>query len=165
MTKRKAPEDKKSAGRKPIYDTVEGPAIMQERSDAYFEQCDKTNRIYTVPEYAFALGFHSRQTLLEYEAKPEFSDTIKRGRFRIEGQRNQLLLTGKNPIGCIFDLKNNFGWQDKQVLEVSDQDAFTSKTPEEQSLLQRQAAEVAELRKKQAALNHTSSTDHKQGTT
>lgn len=40
-------------------------------------------------------------------------------KLRIEGQRNRNMVAGKgNPVGAIFDLKNNFGWIDAQTVQV-----------------------------------------------
>jgi len=107
------------------------PAEMQSLIDAYFAECDakiativtKQGNVvtvprpepYTIPGLAYALGFSSRQTLLNYEGKPEFMDTLKRAKLYIERQRASSLVTGTtNPAGGIFDLKNNFGWKDQQ---------------------------------------------------
>ena len=50
---------------------------------------------------------------------PEFGDTIKRARLYIENERAELLLKGSgNVAGVIFDLKNNFGYADKQEVDT-----------------------------------------------
>lgn len=114
----------KRLGAPPYYDS---PEAMQARIDAYFEACDTqcdsdgkpTPAPYTVPDLALALGFSSRQSLLEYQGKPDFGDTVKMAKLRIEGQRNRNMVAGKgNPVGAIFDLKNNFGWIDAQTVQV-----------------------------------------------
>ena len=67
---------------------------------------------------AYALGFADKQSLMDYSKDSEFSFTIKRAKARIESQRNRRLVDGNgNTAGMIFDLKNNFGWTDKQNIE------------------------------------------------
>ncbi len=87
---------------------------MQTVIDQYFEDADAKKWPYTVPDLALALGFTSRQSLLNYQYKPEYMDTIKRAKLRIEGQRARQLVQGQGVVaGQIFDLKNNFGWRDQ----------------------------------------------------
>ena len=102
-------------GRPPIFQKTEE---MQPLIDAYFQECDEIAEPYTVPGLAYALGFADKQSLIYYSKKDEFCFTIKRAKFRIEAQRNKRLVEGKgNTAGMIFDLKNNFGWTDKQSIE------------------------------------------------
>jgi hypothetical protein len=65
------------------------------------------------------LGFSSRQSLLDYDAKPEFLDIIKRAKLKIEMFIEEMLVTGKNPGGPIFWLKNHADYKDKTELEHS----------------------------------------------
>jgi hypothetical protein len=61
----------------------------------------------------------SRQTLLNYEGRPEFMDSIKKGLERVEnGYEIDLKKSGRS--GTIFALKN-FDWKDKQETELSGQ--------------------------------------------
>jgi len=55
----------------------------------------------------------SRDTLVEYKGKKQFSDTIKKARDMIYAYKEESLYTKQNPTGVIFDLKNNDGWKDK----------------------------------------------------
>ena len=85
----------------------------------FIEEYFTSETTYTVPGLAYACGFNSRQQLWEYGQKDEFTDTIKRALLRIETQRSKNLID--SPIataGKIFDLKNNFGWQDKKEIEL-----------------------------------------------
>jgi DNA-packaging protein gp3 len=61
------------------------------------------------------LGFESRQSLEDYKKKEGFSYPIKKALLTIEKYYEQSI-TGKNPAGAIFALKN-FGWKDKQEIE------------------------------------------------
>lgn len=89
---------------------------MQNAIDEYFNECKETGRPYTVSGLANALDM-TRQSLLNYEENDEFFDTIKRAKSRIEQYAEEFLFKGCNTAGVIFNLKNNYGWVDKQ--EVS----------------------------------------------
>ena len=91
---------------------------MQKDIDKYFEYCDKNGKPYTVSGLANALDTN-RQTLLNYEEKEEFFDTIKKAKSKIEQFAEELLFVGNNTAGVIFNLKNNYGWKDKQEVEAS----------------------------------------------
>lgn len=58
-----------------------------------------------------------RDTLCEYEKDEIFSDTIKRAKARIEQYLEGQLYRKDQVTGIIFNLKNNFGWKDKQDIE------------------------------------------------
>ena len=128
-----------SVGRPPKYKTVEE---LQKLIDRYFRSCwtqkldmfgapifikdskgkktDKKvvvqSRPYTIVGLAIAIGT-TRETLLDYEKKDEFSDTIKRAKQMCHGYAEESLYMGKNPTGAIFNLKNNYGWKDKTEVE------------------------------------------------
>lgn len=72
---------------------------------------------YTITGLALALGT-TRETLLDYEEKDGFSDTIKAAKLRCENYNEQMLY-GTSPTGTIFNLKNNYGWRDKTEQENS----------------------------------------------
>jgi len=128
--------EKHAGGRPRKYETVEA---MEERIEAYFATCDervvqmvvgdKSNKelvdvprpeTYTVQGLSVFLDL-SREGLLEYEKREEFSDTIKHARARIEANKVTHMLDGDGPVaGYIFDLKNNCNWRDKQELAITD---------------------------------------------
>ncbi|WP_333664712.1 terminase small subunit [Desulfobacter postgatei] len=86
----------------------------------YFADCDERGAPYTIPGLAYSLGFIDRRALIAYAGRPEFSDTIKRARARIERQRVENLVAGNGSTpGQIFDLKNNFGYADKIESTIS----------------------------------------------
>lgn len=99
-------------GRPPKYKKAEE---MQKKIEEYFE----TTEIPSIAEMAWFLGFEDRQSLLDYSKKPEFSCTIKRAKLLIEAYLEKYLISGASPSGAIFNLKNNFGWKDKQEQTVS----------------------------------------------
>jgi hypothetical protein len=123
---------------------------LQKKIDEYFESCfeewwyqDKQGnwhqnldrngeplkiqkRPFTISGLALHLGT-SRQTLINYEEKQEYFDTIKNAKARIENYTEEQLFNAeaKNMTGIIFNLKNNYGqWADKQELEHSGDVAF-----------------------------------------
>ena len=58
-----------------------------------------------------------RNTLSDYENKPDYSDTIKRAKLRIEKYNAEQLYRKEQVTGIIFNLKNNFNWVDKQEID------------------------------------------------
>jgi len=114
---------------------------MQTLIDAYFEECNgkpfldedgnpmrnKYGKIirddrkpYTITGLALALGFTSRQALLNYEGKEEFVDTITRAKARVERYAEERLYDKDGANGAKFSLANNFkGWSEKQQIEGS----------------------------------------------
>lgn len=136
---------KKRIGAPPMYKTVQQ---MQEKIDEYFNLCEgemffdengcpmvteKGFPIYkvnpkppTVTGLALALGFTSRQALLNYQAKDDFVDTVTRAKSRVEEYAETRLFDKDGANGAKFSLANNFeGWREKQDLRV-DGDMKTS---------------------------------------
>ena len=100
-------------GRPPKYKDVKQ---VQEIIDRYFAECDENDEYYTMTGLAMALDM-TRKGLVEYSEKEEFGNTIKKAKQRVEKQNEALLMSGKNVAGVIFNLKNNWGWVDKQEIE------------------------------------------------
>lgn len=124
---------KRNVGRPPKFQTKEE---IQEKIDAYFQECEgepfldengnpmcstKCGLIYkkppkppTVTGLALALGFASRQSLMEYQGKNEFADTITRAKSKIEEYAEGRLFDRDGVNGAKFSLINNFhGWGEK----------------------------------------------------
>lgn len=101
------------AGRPLKFKSVEE---LQEKIDKFFMDCEAREEPYTITGLALALDT-SRETLLEYEEREEFVDTIKRAKLRVHNFAEKRLYTGQ-PTGPIFALKN-FGWSDKSQQEIS----------------------------------------------
>lgn len=139
-------------GRTPKY---KSPKQMQKAIDAYFDACsgvmltddegkavlDKYGApIYlnshppTVTGLALALGFTSRQALLNYQAKDNFVDTVTRAKSRVEQYTEERLFDRDGVQGAKFSLVNNFaGWQEKGPAEREDKrDAGVILMPEVQ---------------------------------
>lgn len=112
---------------------------MQEVIDAYFKDCegrpmlDDDGNVLTdkhgepvcypakpptITGLALALGFTSRQALLNYQAKEEFVDTVTRAKSRVEEFAEQMLYSPGAANGAKFNLTNNFeGWTEKQQID------------------------------------------------
>ena len=94
-------------GRDPIVAT---PEEFEAKANAYFAQCVADETRPTVNGLCLALGFSSRQTLLNYEEREGFVDTVKRARMRLESAWEGAL-AAPQVAGAIFWLKNQ-GWKD-----------------------------------------------------
>lgn len=98
-----------------LYNSVEQ---MQKIIDKYFKMCDEKGKPYTMSGLACALEM-DRRSLLNYSKDEKFFPTIKKAREKVEQQLEENALLGKsNATFTIFNLKNNFGWQDKTEVEV-----------------------------------------------
>lgn len=122
-----------TVGRPPKYKT---PEDMQKAIDEFFEICkplpmrDENNNIIltakgtpaielnppTITGLALHLGFSCRQSMYEYEQKPEFTDTIKNARTRCENYAEKAGLSGTAPPAMAIFVLKNYGWTDKQEL-------------------------------------------------
>ena len=97
---------------------------LQEKIDAYFNSCYTVNeervkectRPLTISWLALDLET-SRQTLINYEQKEQFFDTIKKAKQRIESWTEEQLYRNTQVTGVIFNLKNNYDWKDKQEID------------------------------------------------
>lgn len=132
---------KKAVGRPPKYRCKEE---IEEKIDAYFKSCEGeilkdsdgetvfnkfgnpviiNQRPPTITGLALALGFTSRQALLNYQAKKEFVDTITRAKARVEAYAEERLFDRDGSNGAQFSLRNNFkGWNEKQITELDEEE-------------------------------------------
>lgn len=116
-------------GRPPKYNSKEE---LEEKINQYFEECkgeilndsegnpmvDKWGnpiivgkKPVTITGLALALGFSGRQTLLNYQGRKEFMDTITRAKSRVEQYAEERLFDKDGTSGAQFSLRNNFkGW-------------------------------------------------------
>ena len=90
---------------------------LEKAIDEYFKNCDEKEKPYTITGLALALGI-DRRTLVNYGNKESYFPLIKNARTRIEQQLEESLYRLGNNSGVIFNLKNNYGWIDKQEQEV-----------------------------------------------
>jgi hypothetical protein len=112
-----------TAGRPLKFKTVEE---LEKAIQAYFDEVAKdfqkdSNGIIhqaplTITGLALALDT-TRQTLMDYQERDEFTDTVKRAKTVIENYAEKRLF-GNNATGAIFALKN-FGWKDKTEQDIT----------------------------------------------
>jgi len=100
---------------------IESVEQLQGLIDAFFVQCKEDNEPPTIQGLALAIGYNSRQSLLNLEDFGEdYLDTIKRAKLTIEKHKVIGGMTGKlNPAIVIFDLKNNHDHKEKIEQELS----------------------------------------------
>ena len=124
-------ESKHPGGRPLAFKTVKE---LQKKIDEYFEWCDNRTKMmmtkaglevmitvpapYTMSGLARRLGI-DRRTLVNYSHKEKFFLTIRDARERVQEDVENRLMETKNEKGAIFNLKNNFGWQDKNETDVT----------------------------------------------
>ncbi len=90
---------------------------------AYLEKCNDSKKNPTMTGLALALGFRSRRSLLHYEKESgyEFAfEVISYAKMKIEEFLEERLLDSRNTniVGLIFNLKNNFDWQDRHDVRM-----------------------------------------------
>ena len=101
---------------------------LQKGIDKYFQECDEKEKPYTMSGLALSLGI-DRTTLIRYSDRESFATLIKKAKQKVECQLEENALMGKsNSTFTIFNLKNNYGWQDKSELEVK-KDPIEDLTP------------------------------------
>lgn len=130
-----------AGGRPPKYESKEQ---IEGLIEAYFKKCegeilkdddgevvfDKSGRPVmigarppTVTGLALALGFNTRTSLLNYQGKKEFLDTITRAKSMVEAYAEERLFDRDGSNGARFSLVNNFrGWSDRPKSELDEQE-------------------------------------------
>lgn len=125
-------------GRPPKYTS---PEAMQEVVDRYFEECDgklltdeggnpvlsrsgtpviEGKKLPTIFGLALVLGFRSRQSLLNYQAKRDFQDIISDAKLRVEEYTEERLFDKKGRRGAVFILQHCFkGWNAQAAKQES----------------------------------------------
>lgn len=121
-------------GRPPKYKSKEE---IEEKIEQYFKECEgeplldddgeqvvnkygypcyiKAPKPPTATGLALALGFSTRQGLLNYQGKKEFLDTITRAKSKVEEYAERRLFDRDGSNGAQFSLRNNFkGWNGEQ---------------------------------------------------
>lgn len=98
---------------------------LQKLIDKYFDETPFTQ--WMITGLAVALDT-SRQTLINYESKDGYFDAIKRAKLKIE-YAYEARLAKRGGAGDIFALKN-FGWKDKQDVDVTTNGENINATPD-----------------------------------
>ena len=89
-------------GGQPVFDKFGHPVIVGRKPP-------------TVTGLALALGFNSRQALLNYQARKRFNDTVTRAKSRCEEYAESRLFDHDGVLGAKFSLTNNFkGWSENK---------------------------------------------------
>ena len=96
--------------KKPIF--IKVPVVNDAGEQVYTK---KYVEIPTITGLCVFLGI-TRETLMNYEKREDFFGTIKIAKLIIENYAENELFKDKGHVGVIFNLKNNFGWKDKQEI-------------------------------------------------
>ena len=101
-------------------------AELEKKIAEYFAECVRMGEPLTVTGLALALDT-TRETLMDYQEKNDYSDAIKKAKLRIENAYEKRLIARGNG-GDIFALKQ-FGWKDRteQAVELSGNMSLESK--------------------------------------
>lgn len=108
--------EKKKAGRKR---KIESPEEMRERAYQYFSECEQKEKSPNYAGLALALGLSSKTQINEYYNNfPEFREVIDEIKSYIESiYLDKLECKEYATAGIIFNLKCNFGYNDRQQEE------------------------------------------------
>ena len=91
-----------NANGEPLFDKYGYPIIIDKKPP-------------TITGLALALGFTSRQSLLNYQGRAEFRDIITRAKSRVEQYTEERLFDKDGSNGAKFSLQFNFkGWRDEK---------------------------------------------------
>ena len=106
------------------FDDCKGIPLTDKEGDPVLNKWGQPVMIHSKPPtitgLALALGFNSRQALLNYQAKPEFNDTITQAKALVEEYAESRLFDKDGANGAKFSLANNFkGWSEKNQTEIS----------------------------------------------
>lgn len=104
------------------FKSCEGEILKDEEDQPIFNKFGQpviiNQKPPTVTGLALALGFTTRQSLLNYQAKKQFVDTITRAKSRCEDYAESRLFDRDGAMGAKFSLSNNFkGWSEKSQSE------------------------------------------------
>lgn len=112
--KYKDPEDMQTVIDKYFVD-CEGVPLRDEDGEIVFDKYGDPIMIRrkppTITGLALALGFTSRQALMNYQEKKRFLDTITRAKARCEEYAEQRLFDRDGQRGAEFSLRCNFKWR------------------------------------------------------
>ena len=89
------------------------PKDLENTIQTYFEQMRAEKRPLTITGLCIAVGFKSRQTLLDYEEKEQYGHLIREAKMRCQNYAEELLFQNRNVYGVIFNLTNNYGWRNR----------------------------------------------------
>ena len=90
---------------------------LQKKIDDYFEDREATGKPITVTGLCLWLDATSREVIMNYQNKDEYTDTLLRAKLRCQEFAESQLYTAKSSNGPIFALKN-FGWSDAKQIDI-----------------------------------------------
>ncbi|MFR2759508.1 terminase small subunit [Eisenbergiella massiliensis] len=105
----------------------EGEILKDEEGEVIFDKFGNPvivgARPPTVTGLALALGFSTRLSLLNYQGKKEFMNTITRAKSMVEAYAEERLFDKDGSNGARFSLINNFrGWTEKPQTDLDEQE-------------------------------------------
>ena len=105
----------------------EGEILKDEDGEVIFDKFGNPvivgARPPTVTGLALALGFSTRLSLLNYQGKKEFMNTITRAKSMVEAYAEERLFDKDGSNGARFSLINNFrGWTEKPQTDLDEQE-------------------------------------------
>lgn len=105
----------------------EGEILKDEEGEVIFDKFGNSvivgARPPTVTGLALALGFSTRLSLLNYQGKKEFMNTITRAKSMVEAYAEERLFDKDGSNGARFSLINNFrGWTEKPQTDLDEQE-------------------------------------------
>lgn len=89
-------------------------------AEMYFDFCIKEQRYPTMSGLAMTFGVTRKDLMYNMSKDANIQKQIDFAKQRMEDYVEQLLLSGKPPVGPIFWLKNNAFWVDVKELKHSD---------------------------------------------
>lgn len=104
------------------FKSCEGTPLLDKHGDPVFDKYGYpvilNQRPPTITGLALAIGFTSRQSLLNYQGRAEFRDVITRAKSRVEQYTEERLFDKDGSNGARFSLQFNFkGWRDDKTVE------------------------------------------------
>ena len=138
------------------------PEIMQTKIDKWIESCWEEQLMkdgtikqiqstpYTVSGLALALDCDP-QTILNYSEKDEFFGIIKRAKTLVLNNIETGALTGKyNPAAAIFNMKANFGMQERVSIDTNLSGSITINDTDLGDMSSEELEALAKVRRKYA---------------
>jgi hypothetical protein len=93
------------------------PEALRNAAEKYFNECAAAGKPFTIGKLCSSMGI-TRDTLMEYHKKSEFTDTVNNIRAECEADQEARLVDKEHfTPGLIFSLKNNSGWKDKTEVD------------------------------------------------
>ena len=105
----------------------EGEILKDEEGEVIFDKFGNPVIVGARPPkvrgLALALGFSTRLSLLNYQGKKEFMNTITRAKSMVEAYAEERLFDKDGSNGARFSLINNFrGWTEKPQTDLDEQE-------------------------------------------